>query len=169
MLIEIYEQKHDWQQLFDTLNKKVELLESEARIDVLTRMANLAVQRLDMVDDGIDLWRIVRQERPDEGESALVQLLERHERYDDLAEVYLERLADLTGDERVAQLKQLIPILTDKLGDEERAEEALNDILETDPGWTHMLRRNCVTDISLSLIGTVLRLSMDRGRNGMLC
>ena len=96
-------------------------------------MANLAVQRLDMVDDGIDLWRIVRQERPDEGESALVQLLERRERYDDLAEVYLERLADLTGDERVAQLKQLIPILTDKLGDEERAEEALNDILETDP------------------------------------
>ena len=29
-------------------------------------------------------------------------------------------------------LKQLVPILTEQLGDEERAEEALHDILQTD-------------------------------------
>jgi golgin subfamily B member 1 len=133
LLTEIYEQKHDWQMLFDVLQKKVEFLEATERVDTLVRMAEIAVQRLEMVDEGIELWRTVKEEQPERGDQALDILLERYERYDELVEVYLERLTNLTGAKRVTQLKQLIPILMDRLGDEERAEEALNDILETEP------------------------------------
>ena len=63
LLIEIYEQKHDWQMLYDALQKKVDFLDGDPRLNTLVRMAEIAVQRLDMVDDAIDHWRLIQTER----------------------------------------------------------------------------------------------------------
>ncbi len=135
-LKELYERRRDWERLVRTMGREAELMDPADRVLQYVEMARLASQRLRKPDICIDLWRRVLDQEPGHPE-ALAQLAtfyDRARQWEPLAEV-LEQLVDAESDEaeRKKRLTKLGQIYADKLGDDRKAVEAFQRLLDIDP------------------------------------
>ena len=135
-LKELYERRRDWERLVRTMEREAELLDPADRTLRYVEMAQLASQRLRKPDICIELWRKVLDHEPGHPE-ALAQLAtfyDRARQWEPLAEV-LEQLVEMDADpaERKKRLTKLGQIYADKLGDDRKAVEAFQRLLDVDP------------------------------------
>ncbi len=130
-----------WRELRDLLEGKFDVVPDDQRVSVLEEMARLAEERLDDRTDAIEQYkRIVRLEAEHENAiGALERLLIDEELWNDLAELYETRMdtlraaGDTVGFRRVAS--ELAAVLAERIGDGERAQEILTDLLDIDPSY----------------------------------
>ncbi len=135
-LKELYERRRDWERLVRTMEREAELMDPADRVLQYVEMARLASQRLRKPEICIELWNKVREQEPGHPE-ALAQLAtfyDRARQWEPLAEV-LEQLVDAEADEteRKKRLTKLGQIYADKLGDDRKAVEAFQRLLDIDP------------------------------------
>lgn len=142
-LAELYKKRRAWPALFELYQREVEALEGEAKIPLLTEMAQLAAERLNRGADAVELYRQILEIDP--GRVEVLDALEKHaERSKDwktLASV-LEKRVDATADEnaRLNVLQKLGGVYADHLSDHAAAAGAWRRVLDLQPGHARALR-----------------------------
>ncbi|MCA9562142.1 MAG: tetratricopeptide repeat protein [Myxococcales bacterium] len=133
----IHQQQGNWEDLYSVYERQSTLEEEdESRALKSQQMATLAMNMLNRPEDAIDLWMRVLDVRPDDTHAlrSLQGLYEQTERHIDLVEV-LEKQVKLTED--TAEEKVLVEKIGGVrrfLGDDEKAVEAYERLLELEPG-----------------------------------
>jgi tetratricopeptide (TPR) repeat protein len=101
-LLSLFERSERWSDLYDALERKSDYqTDEEQRAAVLEEMAGLATNRLDRVDDAIDLWRRVAESRGLRDWASLQQLAglyRQTEQTNELANT-LDRLVEIAPDD----------------------------------------------------------------------
>ncbi|PRP91005.1 tetratricopeptide repeat protein [Enhygromyxa salina] len=130
-----------WQDVRDLLERKLEVVEGEARIAVQEEMARLAEDKLEDPTDAVEVLQAVVLEYPDRDATRawLERLLTREERWHDLSDLLgarMDRLRDVGDTDGYRELaSQLASLLAEKLDDSDRAQEILTELLEVDPSY----------------------------------
>ncbi|MCB9745562.1 MAG: tetratricopeptide repeat protein, partial [Alphaproteobacteria bacterium] len=138
-LTEIYQHRKEWPALYATHERRLALLEGDARTELIAEMAEIADHRLGERDQAIDLWQTVLAARPgdDAALGHLEQLYQRSARWEALASLYTARAASAEGDDRIEWTKKLAHLLADTIDDEDRAAAAWHQVLALQPGELH--------------------------------
>jgi tetratricopeptide (TPR) repeat protein len=134
-----------WQDVRDLLERKLDVVVGEARVSVQEEMARLAEERLEDATDAIEVLQAVLLEHPDRSATRtwLERLLSKEERWHDLSDLLNARLdqlreaGDTDGYRELAS--QLASLLAEKLGDSDRAQGILTELLEVDPSYVPAL------------------------------
>ncbi|MBC8068233.1 MAG: hypothetical protein IAG13_07860, partial [Deltaproteobacteria bacterium] len=129
-----------WDDVRENLERKLDAAEGGERLEVLEELARLSEDRLNDPIDAIEGWQQVLVEAPGQAaaEAALERLFAREERYVDLAQLLEERMArhrDGEVEAYRAAASTLSELLAEKLGDAERAQRILGELLERDPSY----------------------------------
>lgn len=130
-----------WDDVRDVLQRRLAQSEGSSRVEVLEELARLAEDRLGDPIDAIENYQQILQEEPGHvaAQGALERLLAREERYSDLARVLEDRMARHKERGEVdayrAAASTLSEVLAERLGDAERAQTILGELLELDPGY----------------------------------
>ncbi|MCG8418317.1 MAG: tetratricopeptide repeat protein [Proteobacteria bacterium] len=124
----IFFRREDWQRLYDTYEKLIDVAEGDAELaDVYARMARLSSDALDDEDAAIDYWTRVLDIRGEDPQAlaALAELYGRRENWEELVEI-VERQVEVsaTPEEKVFFYKRLGRIWSDKLDRDGSALEA---------------------------------------------
>jgi tetratricopeptide (TPR) repeat protein len=134
-----------WQDVRDLLERKLEVVEGEARVAVQEEMARLAEEKLDDATDAVEVLQAVVLEYPDRDATRiwLERLLTKDERWLDLSELLggrMDRLRDAGDTDGYRELaSQLASLLAEKLDDSDRAQGILTELLEVDPSYVPAL------------------------------
>ncbi len=135
-LKEMYEKRRDWESLIRMMEAETALLDPDDQPLRYMEIAQLASQRLRKPDVCISLWEKVRQVDPENPE-ALEELAKLHERarnWEPLAGILEVQIASLTDEKQLKQqLNKLGMIYADKVGDDEGAVRAFQQLLAIDP------------------------------------
>ncbi len=92
-LAELYRDRESWNDLLSNLERQIELLEGDERIEALREAARIQEHHLDDLDASIERWERVLDEDPS-NEEAIGQLTDLYleaEHYDELETLYRER------------------------------------------------------------------------------
>jgi tetratricopeptide (TPR) repeat protein len=101
-LVRLYAAAGAWESLFEALERQAEQQSDlQEQAATLEQMAELAVERLDRVDDAIDLWRRVLDNRGGQDAGALEQLAALYRQTEQAQELVLvlDRLVELAADD----------------------------------------------------------------------
>jgi tetratricopeptide (TPR) repeat protein len=134
-----------WQDVRDLLERKLDVVEGEARVAVQEEMARLAEERLEDPTDAIEVLQAVLLEHPDRSATRtwLERLLSKEERWHDLSDLLntrLDRLREAGDTDGYRELaSQLASLLAEKLDDSDRAQGILTELLEVDPSYVPAL------------------------------
>jgi tetratricopeptide (TPR) repeat protein len=133
----IHEQAGRNDALLEVLSAERKAAEPAARERITTRMAEVAAA-LGRDAEAVDLWREVLREKPrsEQALAALEVLLERQERWSDLAEVLRTRIPQAQIQDRreaVRLQEKLGRLLARRLGDPAQAIRSFQAVLEGDP------------------------------------
>ncbi|KIG12787.1 Flagellar hook-length control protein FliK [Enhygromyxa salina] len=134
-----------WQDVRDLLERKLEVVEGEARVEVQEEMARLAEDKLDDATDAVEVLQAVVLEYPDRDATRvwLERLLTKEERWHDLSELLggrMDRLREAGDTDGYRELaSQLASLLAEKLDDSDRAQDILTELLEVDPSYVPAL------------------------------
>lgn len=136
-LANIYVEKQDWQSLFATFQREVEVvLGDTARSEVTAKMARVASEHLGDPDRAIQLWKDVLDLRGEDPEAlnALGDLYARLERWAELVEI-LDREATVAEDDevRVRVFADMARIFYTRLSKERSAIDSWERVLDLDP------------------------------------
>jgi tetratricopeptide (TPR) repeat protein len=139
-LVALYGELGKYNELARLLMTLIDLAESpSARSTLRVDLARLQLEKFESSRDAIDTLRAILDEEPDhdEGSSLLAKIFEKEGKYSELAELKssLAERARARGDAalELSRLVELGEILEGKLGDERRALETYEGILERDP------------------------------------
>ncbi|MBL4684753.1 MAG: hypothetical protein JKY37_09210 [Nannocystaceae bacterium] len=140
-LEQLLRKAEQWDDVRDTLERRLEVVDGEDRVETLLQLAALAEQKLDDRVDAIERYQLLVGEQPGhvQAEGALDRLLRTEERYTDLSELLDARMqrqraaGDADGFRETGS--ELAALLTNELGHSERAEEILGRLLELDPSY----------------------------------
>ena len=143
-LKELYVKRRAYKPLYDLLSQEAEMLPPEPRRrDLLTEMAKLAAERLDMGAQAVALYKRVLDEEPSSTAAmdALEKQAERDKDFATVAEV-LERRAAAAPDEatRLNVLQKLGSIYSERLRDHPKAMSAWKRVLAAQPTHAKALR-----------------------------
>ena len=136
-LEQIHQQRSDWPELFDVLERQTALLDdADERATKFGFMAQIAEQALERRSDAIDLYNRVLEMRPEDLEALqqLHRLYIEEERWSDLVDILAQEVA-LT-EEPAAKLslyESLGTVWSDHLGNESQAMESWQEVLKIDP------------------------------------
>jgi len=130
-----------WDDVRDTLESRLEVVDGEDRIETLLQLAVLADTKLDDAGDAIERYQALIVERPEHGDgnAALERLLRAEERHVDLSELWEARMqrqresGDADGFRKTGS--DLAGLLAEELDHSERAQEILEQLLELDPTY----------------------------------
>ncbi len=136
-LEDIYTRLQDWQNLFNTFEKELDVVVGDtARADILARMARLGFDQLTEPDKSIDLWRQVLDLRGEDPESlnALGNIYATQSNWADLVDVLEREVSVAESDElRMAIYADLARIWYEKLEREGNALQNWERVLDIDP------------------------------------
>lgn len=142
-LRELYKKRRAWDKLYELYDAQVDDLEGEARVELMSKMAKLAAERLNKGEDAIRLLKEILVFDP-EAEGVLDQLERQAERQKDYATVahVLERRIEQAEDAKgqLALLQKLGVLYSDKLDDQDKSNDAWRRVLELSPGHKRALR-----------------------------
>ena len=132
-----------WMDVRDLLERKQETVEPEARAAILLEMARLCADRLDAPEDAVEIYQRIVLEHPlmEEARGPLERLLTAAERWEDLVASYEVRLeaavaaGDIDG--RARHIYRLSSVLATRLGEVDRAQELLKELLDERPDDVH--------------------------------
>lgn len=147
-LEDIHARREDWQAVQETLLRRLDLMaEPAGKVDVLRRLARLAEQRQDAVDEAIGyLYQVLEVDSAHMDTLAeLDRLLSRAERWNDLVEL-LERAAALHGQagrarQEIDALARAADVWEGPLVNPDAAGEILEKILQREPRYVPALTR----------------------------
>ncbi|MCA9638194.1 MAG: hypothetical protein KC420_19330, partial [Myxococcales bacterium] len=128
-----------WPDVRDILERRLEYIEGDDKIAALDELAKVVEERLDDAAEAVEIHHRILADAPDHGPSlaALERLLTRSERWSELAELLERRLEILRGagatEEAQELALQLAGLLANELGDTERSQGILVEVLEHDP------------------------------------
>jgi len=128
----LYERAQRWQELADTLEKRVGTdLPDDERVELLLTLARLRVDRLDSLDDAKATYRRVLEidDHQRAALTALAEIYEVEDAHEDRFRV-LEALYEVSGtdDERVGHLKTMARLLVDQLKRPDEAVRLLEEV-----------------------------------------
>jgi tetratricopeptide (TPR) repeat protein len=137
MLERVYAGLGDHEPLYEVLSSHLNLTQDpEERVELIARLADIAVDQLGLVDEAIDLWQGILQEDEENADAfeALNRLYELAERWAELAQL-IEKRKEMTVDpEKIAYLSgRLGWVKGEKLGDLEDAMQQHLAVLRLDP------------------------------------
>ncbi|HJL19199.1 MAG TPA: tetratricopeptide repeat protein [Sandaracinaceae bacterium LLY-WYZ-13_1] len=139
----IYVEKQDWEKLFETFAKEMDVvLGDTARSDVTAKMARVAATHLNDPDRAIELWREVLDLRGEDPEALneLGNLYASLERWAELVEILDREVTVVDGDEaRIAIFADMARIFYTKLEKERNAIDSWERVLDVDPTNPHAL------------------------------
>ncbi len=142
-LKQVYQKRRAWRPLADLLEKEVDALDGDAKLERLVELAGIISDRLSDHARSIKVWRQVLEIDPDSAEAlgALEKLTERSKDWEGLSEV-IDLKVDQTesDDEKIALLTKLGTILKDRIKDPARAAKAWRRILSIKPGHAKAIR-----------------------------
>ncbi|MBX7083370.1 MAG: tetratricopeptide repeat protein [Nannocystaceae bacterium] len=130
-----------WTDVRDNLERKLVAASGGERVAVLEQLARLAEDRLGDPIDAIERLQQLLTEEPGHAaaQAALERLLIKEERFAELAQLLEDRMetARAAGDVDAYRgtASALAELLAEKLGDPERAQEILANLLELDPTY----------------------------------
>ncbi len=133
----VYGRQHSWRPLLRLMEKEMEFREGEAKLAVLTEMAEISLKRLQDNDRAARLWRQVLKIDPGHHETlgALEQFTMRQKDWEGFAEMMELRIAHARSeDERIGFLYKLGAVFKDRLVDPARAAKAWERVIELKPG-----------------------------------
>lgn len=118
----LFQKRHDYPSLIEILQRKTEVAEESARLELLLRQADIFENNLEDLPSAIDCAEDVlnSSDRP-EPYGILERLYPKVERFDELASLYDRQLDAGAGDSAVELRYRLGCVLVDKLGDTYRA------------------------------------------------
>lgn len=133
-----------WDELTRRFEERLaaEDVQDDERVDLLRKLAEIALHRLFKPDDAQRYYRRILDVAPgdEEAMAALEEIYRSTRRWEDLAEVRRLRIAATTDDEeRLALLRELARLERDRLGDLETAAETFARIRELAPDDTGAL------------------------------
>ncbi len=131
----LYEQAGRTDALYQALAAERKAAEPSARERITARMAE-AAGALGRDAEAVDLWREVLREKPrsEQALAALEGLLEKLERWPEVADVLRSRVAIAQDRREVAQLQEKLGrVLGARLGDSAQAIRSFQAVLESDP------------------------------------
>ncbi|MEZ4453427.1 MAG: hypothetical protein R3B09_28445 [Nannocystaceae bacterium] len=127
-----------WPDVRDIIERKLEHLQGEERVGALMDLAAVVENQLDDIPEAVEIHHRILAEAPEHEGSvqALERLLTRSERWSELAEL-LERRYDAyrqagAGVEAHGFALQLAELLATRLGDTDRSQQILVEVLEQD-------------------------------------
>lgn len=126
----------DWRGLVDVCERKLALLDgSEARLEMLFRVADLWEEVLDEPDQAVVVYRRALEDVPgnERAIASLDRILRNVGRWQDLADLLRDRLADARGEARIPLGYQLAQVLEHQLDAPEAALERYAEVLEQAP------------------------------------
>ena len=131
-LVALYKADKDWSSLVDTYARLLPDVSDSEKKSILQEMAEICLKRLDRLDDGIDFTRQIVQLDPEDSDawSALETALDASARWEDLVELYEERVVNSPEDDHVHWLLKVAQVSLDNLNDEGRAIQAWRSVLE---------------------------------------
>lgn len=140
-LEELLRKLERWDDVRETLERRVSTSADDGRILLLEQLAKLAETELEDPSDAIERYRAILMELPAHAvaDASLERLLRAESRTDDLAELLEQRMAhrreigDTEGFRSTAST--LAELLAGELDQAERAQDILNELLEVDPGY----------------------------------
>lgn|GEM_PF-2027377 len=135
-LRDVYAQKHDTERLYGTYKRELELLDGNARKDVLVELGELATNQLFKHSEAIEHWKAVLELDPkhERATTALGELHAEQEDWPSYAELLKGKIDEAkTRKEKVELLQELGEIAYARLGDEERARKIFAEICEISP------------------------------------
>lgn len=141
----ILQKTKQWDQMVPLFIDEAERAESsEAKIEVLHRLARLYAEKLENLDDATQVYLRILKIDPHEAVALrnVVETYEKGERWADLAPLLREQIEIAPADgEKVALLRRLLTIYTEKLNDLPAASLAATQILKFIPGDNDALLR----------------------------
>jgi golgin subfamily B member 1 len=141
----ILQKTKQWDQMVPLLIDEAEHAESsEAKIEVLHRLARLHAEKLENLDNATQVYLQVLKIDPHEAVALrnVVETYEKGERWADLAPLLREQIELAPSDsEKVALLRRVLTIYTEKLNDLPAASLAATQILKFMPGDNDALLR----------------------------
>lgn len=128
-----------WPDVRDILERRIEYIEGAEQISALEELAVVVEEKLGDDSEAVEIHHRILREAPDHQVSvtSLERLLSRGARWTELAELLERRLQVLSeagaSEESLALALQLGELFANQLGDTERAQLILVDVLEADP------------------------------------
>lgn len=135
-LREMYEKRRDWESLIGVMKRQAELMDPMDQPLMYVEMAELATQRLRKPEICIELWELVRETDPENPNAIeqLTALYERARQWEPLADVLEKKVESISDEKELAQALQKLGMLyADKIGDDEGAMRAFQQLLALDP------------------------------------
>jgi tetratricopeptide (TPR) repeat protein len=142
----LYSQQEQWALVQEVLQKRLKAVAStKERVNVLRKLAQLALEKLQSADDAIGYLQSVLELQPGDADAQrdLERLLEQAEKWYDLVEV-LVRHADAAhkahrSEDEVVNLLRAAEIWESKVQAPEQAKKLLERVLERDPNHVRAL------------------------------
>jgi tetratricopeptide (TPR) repeat protein len=132
-----FAEQGDHESLYEALKGHLALIsESDDRIELVARIADLAANQLKRPDEAIELWRdlLVNQPADDDAFEALDRLYEQTSRWAELAQLLESRMSLTADPEKIASLSSRLGwVKGEKLGELEEAMKNWQEVLRLDP------------------------------------
>jgi tetratricopeptide (TPR) repeat protein len=142
-LEDLYRKRRSWKELFFLYEQRLERLEGEARVPLLSEMALLAAERLNKTTEALDYYRQILEIDGSREEILLrmEKLAERSKSWRILADVLERRLNSMDKDEsRLSVLSKLGAVYSDHLDMPEEAIGTWRRVVEVQPGHPRAMR-----------------------------
>jgi golgin subfamily B member 1 len=139
-LVKLYKSAKNWSALFEIYKRKVNHLEGEERRKLMIEMAQLADDRLGAYHDAINLWQEIVSEDPDQNLAweALAGLYHKDERWENLSQLYAEKVEHLgDSEESISWMKKRAILLSEQMEDEESAANVWWQVLDRSQSDLH--------------------------------
>ncbi len=141
----LFRATEQWGELRELMERRADRASGDDRFAILDAMAKLAENRLQDVQDAIEIHRRVLMEAPGRAstEAALERLFTSEEAWGDLASLLEDRVAAARMSGQLEVLRpaasRLAGLLARELQDAERAQEILTELLDVDPNYAPAL------------------------------
>lgn len=135
-LRDVYVDKHDTERIYDTYKRELDLLDGQARKDVLVELGELATEQLFKHGEAVDHWKAVVALDPkhERANAALAELNVEQTDWPSHAEALKKKVAGAkTRKEKVELLQELGETAYARLDDEEAARKIFAEICEISP------------------------------------
>ena len=136
-LVEIYDEMGRSRDLIEALQRKAELAEDDGeQIELYTRIANLFLDTFRNEGEAIDAYESILEIEPHHEEALefLQEMYEKRRKWKRLVSIRRRQVETIDDeDERIARLKEVAELASDRLREPDRATELWLDVLERAP------------------------------------